>query len=259
MPATDAPLDRAGLLAAVVQAASASAAGGETPEDVRALDGRQFEMRIRFGCRGPAKALDATWLGWSFDAQNRTLRVQARPTVSIEEPLVGQIAGDGFEGVEGFWIPRPWLLQSTCPATIALSPKKVGAPAEDEASEAKPPATGAPEEAPLPAIESKGEPEPTAPRIGVAQFFTSDDARTHRRGTRPYSAVKTVPEGTPLPSQGFNLVLSGRLRALPGRSAIACQAKGADTPPECLVSVEFLRVWIEQPQTQEVIAEWGGG
>ena len=57
VPTPDPPLDRAALLSAIAQAASATAAGTEMPEAVRGLDGRQFELRIRFGCRGPSSDL----------------------------------------------------------------------------------------------------------------------------------------------------------------------------------------------------------
>jgi hypothetical protein len=56
---------------------------------------------------------------------------------------------------------------------------------------------------------------------------------------------------------GFTLVLSGRLKALPDRRVILCSARGPDSPPECVVSAEFDRVWIEHPATKEVVAQWG--
>ena len=100
---------------------------------------------------------------------------------------------------------------------------------------------------------------PRPPRIGIAQYFTKDDPRTRRRDSRPYEANHTLDEGKAISSQGYNLVLAGRLRALPGRGVIHCSARGPDSPPECIISAEFLRVWIEQPDTREVIAQWGGG
>lgn len=265
IPRPQPPLDRAALLSAVAEAASATAAGAQAPESVASLDGRQFELRIRFGCRGQAQDLEQTWLGWSYDPDKRTLRVRAKPTIAKEDPVVSKIAGEASESVEGFWIPRPWLLQPTCPATAALTQQQQR-PADTTAGEpgegAKPAANAKGQQSEKPAsdeAEPPGEPVPTTPRIGIAQFFTSDDARTRRRDSRPYSTVKTLPETTPLPADGFNLVLSGRLRALPGGGVIECVNKNADTPPECVVSAEFLRVWIEQPGTRDVIAEWGGG
>jgi hypothetical protein len=252
-------MDRASLLAAVAEAASAAAAGAQMPETIQSLDGRQFEIRIRFGCRGPASDLGERWLGWSFDPAERRIRVRARPTISGDDPLVEQIGDDRFEAVEGFWIPRPWLLQPVCPAAAAVQ-GTTGAGQPDSSDAGQPPeqqeerGSGT-----VPAQDGLGEPIPAAPTIGIAQFFTSEDPRSRRRGTRPYQAAHTLKEGQALSSQGYNLVLSGRLRALPGRGVIHCIPRNPDAPPQCLVSAEFLRVWIEQPDTRDVIAEWGSG
>lgn len=232
-------LDRAAILAAVTQAASTHAAGASDSAAQRALAGRQFELRIRFGCKGPSTALREEWLGWSFDEASRTLRVRARPTLAGEDPLVQELVGNAFEAVEGFWIPRPWLLQPVCPAASAVQK----APADEvEGHEVK-----------------VDDPLPRAPRIGLARFFSVTDPRTGRRSMRPYEAVKTLAEGTRPGAQGFDLVLSGRLKALPDKRVIACSAEGAQSPPDCIVSAEFDRVWIERPGTEEVIAEWSTG
>jgi hypothetical protein len=251
----------------VAEAASAVAAGQQLPESVRSLDGRQFEFRIRFGCRGPATELRDRWLGWSYDAEEKRIRVRARPTLSKDDPLVAQFSGDEFEAVEGFWIPRPWLLQSVCPAAAAVQSAASGARAESESGREpreqkgtlQQQQQGQQSDPGLIGDDGSEEPLPAVPRIGIAQFFTSDDARTRRRDTRAYEVAHALAEGQAISSQGYNLVLSGRLRALPGRGVIQCAARGPDRPPECLVSAEFLRVWIEQPRTHEVIAEWGGG
>jgi hypothetical protein len=76
---------------------------------------------------------------------------------------------------------------------------------------------------------------------------------------RAYEAVKTLAPDQPLGSQGFNLVLSGRLKARPGKGVVACTSQSPDMPPDCLVSAVFDQVWIERPDTKEVVAEWGGG
>jgi hypothetical protein len=247
-------MDRPSLLAEVAEAASASAAGAQMPETIRSLDGRQFEIRIRFGCRGPAADLGERWLGWSFDPQQRRIRVRAMPTISSDDPLVKQIGDDSFEAVEGFWIPRPWLLQPVCPtaAAVQAGAAEVQPDSPDSGQERRDSASSS-------AQDAVDEPLPPSPTIGIAQFFTREDPRSRRRGTRPYQAAHTLKEGEALSSQGYNLVLSGRLRALPGRGVIHCVARSPDTPPQCLVSAEFLRVWIEQPDTREVIAEWGTG
>lgn len=246
------PLDRAGLLEAVAQAASAASAGAALPAELRSLDGRQFEVRIRFGCRGPTTGEPTNWLSWSYDPEKRTIRVRARPTISIEEPVVATIGGEGFEAAEGFWIPRPWLLQPVCPATAAVRAAPDEQAARTDSDEPEPKDDSEP-------LKTAPEPLPIRQRVGIAQFFSDTDSRTGRRDSRPYQAVHTLKEGQALGSQGFNLVLSGRLRAIPGRGVIACSAGDYDRPPDCIVSAEFQRVWIEQPETGEVIADWGSG
>lgn len=254
VPRPQPPMDRAAILAAVAQAASAAASGADDAEAQGALDGRQFEFRIRFGCKGPSSRLRDEWLGWALDRESGTLRVRAMPTLSAQEQLVKALGGDQFEAVEGFWIPRPWLIASVCPAAAARVPGR-GEPASeaDSGGAADRPGTA------KAATEQSAEPVPSWPRIGIAQFFTETDPRTGRRSMRPYEAVKTIDPEQPIGSQGFNLVLSGRLRALPGKRVIACLAKSADSPPECIVSAQFDRVWIERPGAREAIAEWGGG
>lgn len=248
VPTPEPSLDREALLAVVAEAASAAAAGTPGPESLQSLDGRQFQLRIRFGCSGPSTELGSQPLGWTFDAKTRRLRIRARPTIVADDPLALQIGGEQFESVEGFWIPRPWLLQALCPAPQAvLEPA-----AEPTAEDGKVNEDGV-EEAP------GADSLPTAPRIGIAQFFKSTDPRTRRRDSRPYETDRTLAEGSAIPSQGFDLVLSGRLRAVPGKRAIECVVKGADSPPECIVSAQFQRVWIEEPASGEVYAEWGGG
>lgn len=232
-------LDRGAILAAVAQAASAHAAGADDVAAQRALDGRQFEFRIRFGCRGPSNDLPEQWLGWSQDPESGTLRVRAKPTLAGEDPLVRELGGARFEAVEGFWIPRPWLLQPVCPAAAAVQAAPLGEGAEDDAKVA--------------------EPIPRWPRIGIAQFYSETDPRTGRRSMRAYEAVKTMNPGRPVGSPGFDLVLSGRMKALPDKRVIACSAKGAQSPPDCIISADFDRVWIEEPESDEVIAEWTSG
>jgi len=256
VPRPQPPVDRATLLGVVAQAASAAAAGAQMPESVQSLDGRQFEIRIRFGCRGPATDLGEQWLGWSFDPDSRRIRVRAAPTISKDEPVVARIGDDEFEAVEGFWLPRPWLLQAVCPAGVAVAPAAEAEPTARQDSSAR---GGSRAGTATSEIEQNGESLPAPPRIGIAQFFTSEDPRTRRRDMRPYQASHTLPEGKALSPQGYNLVLSGRLRELPGRGVIHCVARGPDAAPDCIVSAEFLRVWIEQPDTREVIAEWGAG
>jgi hypothetical protein len=263
VPIREPALNRAELLAAVAKAASAAALGAADGADQLQLDGRQFEVRIRFGCRGPSSELSESWLGWTQEPGKNTLRVRAKPTISIEDPTVATIAGEQVEAVEGFWIPRPWLLQAECPAGAAtLAPEAQQSPGPDvqmqpnKTPQKKPVERVGDQSLSATASQQPEEPLPAAPRVGIAQFFTATDARTGRRDNRAYEAVKALDEGAGIVSRGFDLVLSGRLRALPGRKVINCTTNSFDQPPECLVSVKFDRVRIEQPGSAEVIAEW---
>jgi hypothetical protein len=254
VPRPQPPLDRAALFAAVAQAASAEASGTEDSEAQRTLDGRQFELRIRFGCKGPSPDLRQAWLGWVRDADSGTLRVRAKPTLEADDELVRELGGDDFEAVEGFWIPRAWLLEPACPVGAAVLPS-----GQKDGGETKSDDKKAGSKTSTAADEKPADPVPNWPRIGIAHFFTETEPRTVRRSTRPYEAVKTIDPKQPLGSQGFNLVLSGRLQALPDGRVIACVAKSPDNAPECVVSAQFDRVRIEQPENGEIIAEWGGG
>ena len=230
VPLPEAPMDRAAFLNAVRQAASAAASGIDDRQAQRTLEGRQFEVRIRFGCAGPAPALKGAALGWSYDEGDHTLRVRALPTITGEQKAVATLAPEGSEAIEGFWIPRPWLLDARCPAAAAIEP--AGADRADQAI-------------------------PSSPAVGIAEFFTAADARTGRRNNRAYESVSVLEKGQAVGSRGFDLVLSGRLRALAGGKVVNCAVASRDAPPSCVASATFDRVWIEQPETHEIVAEWG--
>lgn len=262
VPRPEAPLDRAALLAAVAQAASAATLRQDDNVIQRALDGKQFEIRIRFGCSGPAEDLRATGIGWTYDADGQVLRVRAMPTLGTDDPLVRSITPEQIETVEGFWLRRPWVLQAACPRPAPQPPAEPDAgPGEERQGEPK----RVPEQ-------KKREPQPkqqpqqpqassapiqSFPRIGIAQFFAADDSRAIRRDGRAYQATKTLEApANGVGDQGFDLVLSGRLRAVPGGAVIRCVPNAAEAPPDCIVGAQFDRVWIERPQTRELIAEW---
>jgi hypothetical protein len=234
-PLAPSAMDRAGFLEAVWRAAAAAAAAKDASQVQRSLDGRRIELRVRFGCAGPERDLKAAPLGWSFNDADRTLRVRAAPTLTSDSPEIRDLVGEEIEAVQGFWLPRPWLLEPVCARAAAIE-----APAEEPGENRS--------EAPA-VVQPSG-------RVGLAEFFTDADARTGRRDRRAYESVKVLPEGQPISSQGFNLVLSGRLRALPGKKVINCIVRHRDSPPDCAASADLDRVWIEQPDTGETVAEW---
>lgn len=240
LPVAEAPLDRERLILAAIRAASAFAAGADDSADQRELDGKRFELRIRFGC-GSAEAQDDR-RGWQFDEGKRTLRLRVTPDVSAEDPIAAAIVAEELEGAEGIWLRRPWLLTSACPRTPRPTPPEQSGDAEDERGEqpAEPAAR-------------------TGWRLGIAQFFSSTDSRTGRRDQRPYETIKVLEEGQKPSEQGYDFVVSGRIRALPNRRVIACSFDEAGGPPACIISVHVDRSWIERPDNRELIAEWRGG
>lgn len=241
LPVAEATIDRQALLLAVARAASDFAAGRASLADQRQLDGDRFEVRLRFGCE--ADGLDTRL--WTFDEQSRVLRVRVEPEIVTETPLVSEFTFDTLEAAEGFWIQRPWLLDAACP----VRPVSRGdEPADEEAAEEPPPA--AEESAPAPAAR---------PRIGIAQFYTSEDSRALRRNRRAYEATVTLPEGDELGAAGYDLVLSGRLSALPDGRVIACTGEASAEPPRCIVSVRFDHVALTKPGSDDPLAEWSHG
>lgn len=229
IPVPEPPLGREQLLVAAMHAASDFATASDDSKAQRDLAGKKFEFRVRFGCEEPASTQGG--FSWSFDPASGALKVRAAPTLSPEDPPVKAIAGDAFEAVEGFWIPRPWLMASACPRT---------------------------DSPPAPASEQALEQAPESQMVGIAQFFTATGPRTLRRSGRPYEATKKLAQGEK-PTAGFDLVLTGRLTPLPNGRVIACTPAAQGTRPSCIISVEFGKVWIERADTHEHLADWGSG
>lgn len=239
LPTVEAPLTRRDVLLATIEAASDFATGVDDRERQRALDGRPFSFRMRLcGTGGP--------LGQSsFDAEERVLRVEVRPTITAESPVVQPLLGERFEAVEGFWVPRPWLLQAGCPRT---APAPAPAGAEAEASE---------EAEQSPSREQAEPPVATVPAstVGLAEFFEPSSDRSQRREGRPYTLTRKLGENVqPGP---VDLVLSGRLSRLPEGKVITCTSLQPAGPPTCIVSVRVDTVRLEDP-SGALLAEWTG-
>ena len=240
LPIPEPSFGREQLLLAVARAASAHAAGAEDAEAQRALDGKRFEVRLRFGCVG--LPVESARSGWTFDPDERVLRVRVQPNLAFDDPAVRGSAGPEVEAVEGFWLHRPWMLTPACPRRAA--------PAQPDGDELARATTQEPQAAAISAAPQ---------RVGIAQFFTATDSRTRRRSSRPFEAVRTLEQGQAPPAQGLNLVLSGRLKALPGGRVIACTSADLDRPPDCVASADIDRVRLERPEDGEVLAEWSMG
>jgi hypothetical protein len=225
LPALTPPLGRSDLLAAAAAAADAYAMGrADTPENAD-LVGRRFEIRIPFGCYGASPEDSAASLRWNYDADDKALRISATPEVWTDLPWVRALAGEQAEAVEGFWIPRPWSSAESCPTP--------------EARMALPPILPTPQQT-----------------VGLAQLFETGGSRVHRRDGKPYRTVEKVEPEELQATEGFQLVLSGRVGAFPNGQPVGCHSAGAELQPVCLVAVEFERVAIENPLSRDQLAAW---
>lgn len=239
LPTVSEPLSRRELLLAAGEAASDFAAGVDDRERQRELDGRPFSFAIRL-CEGDAGG--ASYRS-SFDEESRVLRLEVRPDINAGSPLLEQLSGSAIEAVEGFWIRRPWLLGPACPT---LAPAALAAERPEPGPAAGPSIEGTQRPA-------ERTPEPPLPRVGIAEFHDQASDRSNRRGNRPYEITRRLPEGTR--AGPVDLLIQGRLRALPAGRAIVCTGGSADTPPTCIISVRIDSVSLRQPGG-EVLAEW---
>jgi hypothetical protein len=255
-PAPQPPLSREQLLVAVVHAASDFAAGVDDEARQKSLAESKFEFRIRFGCSGEGDSPQSA-AGWTFDEDNGALRVRATPDLSKADPAVAEIAGKEIEAVEGFWIRRPWLLNAICPPLRASEDAATARPGDGKTGPARK-ASSQPGEADGVDDESAPSAGGVRKNVGIAQFFTASDARTMRRSGRSYQATKRLDDGDRVKG-GFDLVLAGRLKPLADGRVIACSQAAPGKQPDCIVSVEFGKVWIERADTHEILAEWGSG
>jgi hypothetical protein len=155
--------------------------------------------------------------GWTYDAKTGVLRVQLKPDFDQEGALAKALVDEGFESIAGFTIRQPWLLQTGCP---------VGA---------VPIAADPPQQ------------------LSIVQLLTEQDSRVQRLSAK-YDIVKEV-EAAEVPRKGLDLVVEGRLELLEDGRAIHCTP--AVSPPNCIISAKFDRISVVEPQTRDLLAEWG--
>lgn len=228
LPKVSQPLTRRDILMAATEAASDFAAGIEGVEQQRSLKGQPFSFRIRY-C-GSQVADPAFRI--AFDAKRGVFRAAARPDIDLSAPLVRSLVPQPVEAVEGFWIARPWVLDAACPT-------------------ADQPETGDETEV---ASDTPDVPVVRQPTVGIAEFFDGQSARTLRREGRAYEATHKV--DADLKGVGVDLVLEGRLKEVKGRTVL-CTGGKVDTPPTCIVSVEFDRIRLELDDGR-LLGEWSG-
>jgi hypothetical protein len=226
-------LNRADLLAATSQAASAYAAG-EQMEGTDALVGRQFSIRIPFGCNGPrptqAEAAGDGLARWSWGPENQTIQLSLTPGDWLNTALIAGTSESDWEAVEGFWVPRPWLTAGDC-STVRADPLQSGA----------------------------GAPSPQT--VGLAAVFGADDSRVGRRNGRAYAFTIRPTGDTPLaaPTRGYRVVLEGRLAGFPDGRAIRCRASNPDQRPVCIAAMRLDRVGFTNADGSVLLSEWRPG
>lgn len=234
LPAPVPVLSRGDLVSAAGRAASDYALG-EDQTGADPLVGRTFSVKIAFGCSGPtptpSEGGDASGLAsWSWRSEGKAIELKMTPGDWTESALIaGSADAPGWEAVEGFWIPRPWLASEACPDVRADPLQTANAGAAPQT-------------------------------VGLAAIFEAGGSRIGRRNGRAYMFTLR-PEGeTPLkpPAQGYRLVLEGRVASYPDNRAIRCRAAGPDQRPVCVVATKLDRVAFERPDGK-MLSEWRPG
>ena len=225
------PLDRRALLSAIGQAAAEYATGAAPA--VGPLVGRQFDIRLAFGCEGaeasPAEGAGDGLARWSWGPDRETIRLSLTPGDWARSALIADAGQNPWEAVEGFWVARPWMTADGCPSI----------PADPLAS---------------------GPTAPSPPTIGLAAVFEAGGSRLGRRNGRAYTHTIRQAGDTPLiaPDAGYGVRLQGRIAAFPGGRAIRCRAAHPDQRPVCVAAVQLDRVAFETA-AGETLSEWRTG
>ncbi|MBS0411096.1 MAG: hypothetical protein JSR86_14350 [Proteobacteria bacterium] len=220
-------LGRQDLITAADAAAVAYAANLPSPSVNEALVGRNFKVRIPFGCDGPQIGPGPAQAHYEVGEAGLSDRLIAQPSEWSSLPVLqGTADAARAESVEGFWIPRPWTYLDTCP------------PRRDN---------------PLPATPTP----PASQTLGLAQFFTKGSARAARHAGAPYQAVWTPKANAKAESaaQSFDLVLEGQITGYADGRAVRCWSESVDHRPICIFAVSLSRVAFEDAAGHRV-AEW---
>ncbi|WP_332657033.1 hypothetical protein [Brevundimonas sp.] len=231
-PPLNPALDRSELLAAVARAASAYAAGADAAAS-SPLAGRQFDIRLAFGCEG-AEASPADGAGdglarWSWGPEGETIRLSLTPGDWTRSALIAGSGQDRWEAVEGFWVARPWMTADGCPS-VRADPLASG------------PAAASPQ------------------TVGLAAVFERGGSRLGRRNGRAYAHAIRQAGDAPLVAldAGYRLRLQGRIASFPDGRAVRCRAANPNQRPVCVAAVQLDRVAFETP-TGETLSEWRPG
>jgi len=222
-------LARADIMTLAAQMADAVASGQAIPKAVADAAGQRFELRLPFGCGGPAGAESDAAMRWRYDETDKALRVHVAPVVWTRADIL-DAAGQATaaDAVEGFWIARPWTASEACPATR-----------DNPAPDGTEPVT-------LP-----------GQTLAIAQFFDGDGARQGQRNGKPYETVVRLQPDELQAERGFQLRIAGRIADIPGQGPVSCrQPAGAEQRPICVVGVTMDEVAIDNPRTGKTLATW---
>lgn len=219
---------RSDLIALASRAADAVAAGRRIPAAVTGAEGRRFEIRIPFGCQGPADETSDAAMRWHYDPEAQALRVHVAPVVFDPRDIFPGAPPEEVAAIKGFWITRPWTSSETCP----------------------------PENGP---ITPSGTEPVTLPgqTLALIEFFAEDGLQQARRGNKPYETVVRTPPETFSGKQGLQLRVKGRIANIPDRGPVSCrQPAGTEQRPICVISIATDEIAIENPASRDVLATW---
>ncbi|KKC27257.1 hypothetical protein WP12_04235 [Sphingomonas sp. SRS2] len=217
------PLQRADLIALAQEAADARASGNPLPPNVTSAAGRRFELLLPFGCAGPSEEGSTQPMRWRYDETTKALRISVTPVAWNGEDWDFE-AAKGLRA-DGFWIARPWTSNERCPSSVV---------------QASPSGT---EPVTLP-----------GQTLAIAQF-TADTSGGLSRDGRPFEIVKRVSPDAFDASLGFRLRITGRVDRDYG--PVRCiQPAGVEQRPICVISTRIDEIRIENPATDELLANW---
>lgn len=231
-PVGPAALDRRELLSAINQAASDYATGAEAAS-ASPLAGRQFDIRLAFGCEGaeasPAEGVGDGLARWSWGPERKNINLSLTPGDWTRSALIAGTGQDQWEAVEGFWVARPWMAADGCPS-IRVDPLTSGPAA------------------------------PSPQTVGLAAVFETGSSRIGRRNGRAYAHTIRQAGDAPLVAldAGYRVRLEGRIAAFPDGRAIRCRAANPNQRPVCVAAVQLDRVAFETP-TGVALSEWRPG
>lgn len=242
-------LDRAALLAAIDQAASAFASGS-APKDA-SLAGRRFQVRQPMGCAGPVSTNVTEGVGAVLaSARSGDLRLSLTP-VDWTPELAGAAGTDAWEAAEGFWLSWPWLRTDACPRVDATTPAPTPT---DDGTASTDSLTDDTETPPAPVH------LPAPQTAALVAVFEVDSSRLKRRMGRAYEFTLRGEGGSApvLDPAGYRVVFEGRMAAFDDGRSIRCHAPSPDQRPVCAAAVHLERVAFETP-TGQTLSEWRGG